>query len=423
MRRIALLLSALLLALALCAGAAAAEDALLPGGPFPDFTVTDTEGNPFTLSEALKNHEAVLINFWATWCTPCGVEFPYLQAAWEKYGDRVAFVALSADDNDTMEMVSAYRESHGITFPMAPGGEALYGRTGSQTYPTSVIVDRFGSVAFLHTSAFKGAGEVERCLAGFLGVGYTPTAGLREISRDSSFRIFPVAAERGASVENEGAKTVLFRVDDDPEPILCFIVPEGKARVRLVPAAGDDVNSLVFNDLWGSFVSLADLLDPDLGAFVCVQATEGTYGGTRYPFNIGALLDVRLESDPDALLFFLVSGEEDLPAVEADLRSGGAQSVRWEYAQDAAEDEGQAYVLRVADQDGHPVAGLYVNFCTDAACTMLQSGSDGIITFDGPPDRYHVQLLRAPKGYSFDRDFEMYVGPARGEWQLRLRRD
>jgi peroxiredoxin len=30
--------------------------------PFPDFTVTDSEGKTFTLSEALKDHEAVLIN-------------------------------------------------------------------------------------------------------------------------------------------------------------------------------------------------------------------------------------------------------------------------------------------------------------------------------------------------------------------------
>ena len=69
----------LMMVLVLCVSIAAAEvtkDFL--GEPFPDFTVTDSEGKIFTLSEALKDHEAVLINFWATWCDPCKNEFPML---------------------------------------------------------------------------------------------------------------------------------------------------------------------------------------------------------------------------------------------------------------------------------------------------------------------------------------------------------
>ena len=53
-------ISLVLLAL-LCFGMAAAEDAVILGEPFPDFTVTDTQGNAFILSEALKDHEAALI--------------------------------------------------------------------------------------------------------------------------------------------------------------------------------------------------------------------------------------------------------------------------------------------------------------------------------------------------------------------------
>ena len=60
----------LVLMLLLWAVPAAAEEKDILGQPFPEFSTTDTEGNVFTLSEALQDHEAVLINIWATWCPP-----------------------------------------------------------------------------------------------------------------------------------------------------------------------------------------------------------------------------------------------------------------------------------------------------------------------------------------------------------------
>ena len=144
----------LLLALALCLGTAAmAEEAGLLGTPFPDFTATDSEGNAFTLSEALKDHEAALVNIWATWCGPCEFEVPFLQEAYEAYSDRVAFICLSREEEDTAEVIEAYRRDHGLTLPMGRDeGLALYeyiAAHGEGSIPATVIVDRFGNVGFM----------------------------------------------------------------------------------------------------------------------------------------------------------------------------------------------------------------------------------------------------------------------------------
>jgi thiol-disulfide isomerase/thioredoxin len=41
----------------------------------------------------------MVINMWASWCTPCKAEAPYLAAAARKYGDRIQFLGVDVQDN------------------------------------------------------------------------------------------------------------------------------------------------------------------------------------------------------------------------------------------------------------------------------------------------------------------------------------
>ncbi len=168
----------LLLVLALlCAAlpAFAAETAVL-GKPFQDFTVTTIDGEEFTLSKALETHEAVYVNLFATWCSPCRMEFPFMQQVFEEYSGRVAVIVISIEANDTPDKLRAYREENGLTLPMAPAGSdwmSMYAEAYS--IPVSMMIDRFGNLALREAGAVTDADSFRRMFDAFLGEGYTAT--------------------------------------------------------------------------------------------------------------------------------------------------------------------------------------------------------------------------------------------------------
>lgn len=102
------------------------------------------DGKEVRLSELLQTKKLVIINFWATWCSPCKSEFPAMQAAYEQYGDDVEIVAFSTYDDaaDCEE----FKTNYGYTFNMIPD-IGLYSRFCAGTsIPVTVFVDRYGVV-------------------------------------------------------------------------------------------------------------------------------------------------------------------------------------------------------------------------------------------------------------------------------------
>ena len=412
-----------LLALLLCFGMAAAEDADILGKPFPDFTVTGTQGNSFTLSEALKEHEAVLINIWATWCPPCEAEMPMLNEVYEQYGDRVAFIALSYDADDSAEKIEAYRQSHGLTFPMGRDeGASLYQYLGGQGVPTTVIVDRFGNAGFVQVGSFFSANEVKRVIEAFLGDSYTETVTLTSIPKDTATSAFPVSAATSIRVENESVRLVIFWAEGDSAPQMAYVIDDDTAHLRLEAAASDDPANMICVDYDMNFYELSSLLDPQRGVYLFNVEMPGEEAERHYKYI--CLGDGGSEEGKILYGVYLISGDAYVEELEQDLLSWGYQ-VTWEYAENLPTEEAapQAYILHVVDQYGEPVPGVTVKFCTDTTCVLLESDEGGTISFEGEPDFYHVQPLKTPEGYSFDAAFEFTTHDAYGEWALYIRKD
>ena len=149
-------------------------DVLELGGVFCDFTVTAADGTVYTLSELLKTKKAVVLNFWFHNCGPCRMEFPHLQAAYEDYSDSLEVIAINPIDG-TNSSVLDYADELGLSFPVATGDDYWVQAMGTRGYPTTVVIDRYGTVGFVHSSAFSSEEEIAKLFDFFTGESYTQT--------------------------------------------------------------------------------------------------------------------------------------------------------------------------------------------------------------------------------------------------------
>jgi cytochrome c biogenesis protein CcmG/thiol:disulfide interchange protein DsbE len=127
-------------------GAVAADRPPAPqvGHPAPDFTLTTIEGERISL-EDLRG-QAVLINFWATWCGPCAAEMPDIQDVYEAYAED-GFVVLAIDDAESERIVQAYVDDLGLTFPIAIDvARDVQLSYQVRAMPTSYFIDKDGIV-------------------------------------------------------------------------------------------------------------------------------------------------------------------------------------------------------------------------------------------------------------------------------------
>ena len=86
---------------------------LVRGQSPPDFTADTFDGHKLTLS-GLKGHP-VLVNFFASWCTQCARELPFMEDAYRRHQSG-GFVIVGVNGLETGDGVSFYHR-FGLTFP------------------------------------------------------------------------------------------------------------------------------------------------------------------------------------------------------------------------------------------------------------------------------------------------------------------
>ncbi len=116
------------------------------GEQVPDFTLKCTDGTVFTLSE--QRGRTVVLNLWATWCSPCVKELPHFDRLQRAHPGDVAVLAIHSDlvTDDVDAFLAGF--DYGIGFAVDSGGEVIASLGGSAMLPQTVVLNPRGEVVY-----------------------------------------------------------------------------------------------------------------------------------------------------------------------------------------------------------------------------------------------------------------------------------
>ncbi len=132
--------------------------AVLPPVPMhaqaPDLQLVNLDGHPASLKGLLG--QVILVNNWATWCPPCRLEMPELQAFYAAHVSQ-GFTVIAINSGDPIEKVSTFVRQMGLDFPvwLDPQENSLEA-FHNWNLPSSYLIDRSGLIQLEWT------GEINR---------------------------------------------------------------------------------------------------------------------------------------------------------------------------------------------------------------------------------------------------------------------
>jgi cytochrome c biogenesis protein CcmG/thiol:disulfide interchange protein DsbE len=112
----------------------------------PDFSLSNTQGEIVRLS-SLRG-QPVIVNLWASWCTPCKAEMPAIQKVYEQYADQgLVVLGVNATNQDNIQVATQFVEDYGLTFPILLDMDGQVSRLYLlNALPTTFFIDGHGNI-------------------------------------------------------------------------------------------------------------------------------------------------------------------------------------------------------------------------------------------------------------------------------------
>jgi len=111
----------------------------------PDFSLTDIDGNDFSLSD--YRGTVVLLDFFATWCVPAVEQISDLKILHEEFGEDLTIISISPQ-NETV--LKDFRDDYDVGWTIAKDTAGVFDAYDVQYIPTLVIIDQSGYIRYRH---------------------------------------------------------------------------------------------------------------------------------------------------------------------------------------------------------------------------------------------------------------------------------
>jgi len=134
-----------IIAASFLAAAGPADAAPRQGHPVPDFKVISTSGQ--SISQGNYRGYVLILDFFATWCSPCRQSIPHLVELNRTYGTQGLQVLGVSVGEDGERAVKAFADEFRVNYPLALAGDSTASDFSVRSVPVMYLVDKKGKIA------------------------------------------------------------------------------------------------------------------------------------------------------------------------------------------------------------------------------------------------------------------------------------